>query len=144
MVEGIITFYVFLNHFLNNSRYQLFSAHAFCRSSCCISLFGWRRGRYLRAGIHLFLYTGKFISILTGLHMRCWSSWISKCMLAWKKNHEKNEMWLKWKFRSWRSILSKNHQNRSFPRVFLDTSKFGKSRTNMYSKKIVFSDTHER
>ena len=41
-----------------------------------------------------------------------------------KKNHEKNEVWLKWKFRSWRSILSKNHQNRSYPRVFLATLKF--------------------
>ena len=35
------------------------------------------------------------------------------------KNHEKNEVWLKWKFRSWRSILFKNHQNWSYPKVSL-------------------------
>ena len=38
----------------------------------------------------------------------------------------KNEVWLKWKFRFWRLILSKNHQNRSYPRVFLAMSKFDK------------------
>ena len=41
-----------------------------------------------------------------------------------KKNHEKNDAWLKWRFRSWRSILSTNHQNRSYPQVFLATLKF--------------------
>ena len=40
------------------------------------------------------------------------------------KNHEKNEVWLKWKFRSWRWFLAKNHQNRSYPRVFSATLKF--------------------
>ena len=45
-----------------------------------------------------------------------------------KKNREKNEVWLKWKFRSWRSILAKNHQNWSYPRVFLSMLKFGKNR----------------
>ncbi len=48
---------------------------------------------------------------------------------AWKKNQEKNEVWLKWKFRSWRSILTKNHQNRNYPQVFLATLKFGTNRS---------------
>ena len=52
-----------------------------------------------------------------------------------KKNHEKNEVWLKWKFRSWRSILSKNRQNRSYPRGVNARSKFRlnrpRNRSNM-------------
>ena len=48
-----------------------------------------------------------------------------------KKKHEKNEVWLQWKFGAWRSILSKNHQNRSYPRVFLATLKFGKTRKKL-------------
>ena len=40
---------------------------------------------------------------------------------------ETNEVWLKLKFRSWRSILSKFRQNRSYPRVLLAISKFAVS-----------------
>ena len=36
----------------------------------------------------------------------------------------KNEVCLKWKFRLWRLILSKNHQNRSYPRGVNVRSKF--------------------
>ena len=47
---------------------------------------------------------------------------------TWKKqNHETNGVWLKCKFRSWRSTLSKVHQNRSYPWVFFAISKFGKN-----------------
>ena len=48
----------------------------------------------------------------------------------------KIEVWLKWKFRPWRSILSKNHQSWSYPRVFLATLKFGKIIKNCTVKKL--------
>ena len=54
------------------------------------------------------------------------------------------EVWLKWKFRSWRSILSKNRQNRSYPRVLLTTSKF---RQDLYARpprKTFTQDLHAR
>ena len=54
------------------------------------------------------------------------------------------EVWLKWKFRSWRSILSKNRQNRSYPRVLLTTSKF---RQDLYARpprKTFTQDLHAK
>ena len=54
------------------------------------------------------------------------------------KNHEKYEVWLKWKFRSWRSILSRNHQNWRYLRVFLAILKFGKNRKKLYREQNCF------
>ena len=53
--------------------------------------------------------------------------WFKKIGIRQNFFGRKNEVWLKWKIRSWRLKRILNHQNRSYPRVLLTMSKFARN-----------------